>query len=75
MGWACGTYGGEERLYSVLVGKREGKRPFGNVGVDGSMMLTWSLKKQFVGVELIDWTQDRNLWRAVFNAVMNHRVL
>ena len=29
MGGACGTYGGEERVYRVLVGKPEGKRPVG----------------------------------------------
>jgi len=27
MGGACSTYVGEERLYRVLVGKPEGKRP------------------------------------------------
>ena len=29
MGRACRAYGGEERLYRVLVGKPEGKRPIG----------------------------------------------
>jgi hypothetical protein len=29
MGGACSAYGGEERLYRVLVGKNEGKRPLG----------------------------------------------
>ena len=29
IGWACSTYGGEKRLYRVLVGKPEGKRPLG----------------------------------------------
>ena len=27
MGAECSTYGGEKRLYRVLVGKPEGKRP------------------------------------------------
>jgi hypothetical protein len=29
MGGACSAYEGEERLYRVLVGKPEGKRPLG----------------------------------------------
>jgi len=29
MGGACGAYGGGERVYRVLVGKPEGKRPLG----------------------------------------------
>jgi len=30
MGWACSAYvGGERRIYSVFVRKREGKRPLG----------------------------------------------
>jgi len=29
MGWACGSYGGGEEAYRVLVGKPEGKRPPG----------------------------------------------
>jgi len=29
MGGACSEYGGEERLYRVLVGTPEGKRPLG----------------------------------------------
>jgi len=29
MGGACSAYGGQERLYRVLVGKPEGKRPHG----------------------------------------------
>jgi hypothetical protein len=29
MGGACSAYGGKHRLYRVLVGKPEGKRPLG----------------------------------------------
>ena len=29
MGGSCSKYGGQERLYRVLVGKPEGKRPLG----------------------------------------------
>jgi hypothetical protein len=37
---------GERRgVYSVLVGKAEGKRPLGNRGVDGRIILRWIFKK------------------------------
>jgi len=29
MGWVCGTYGGEENKYRVLVGKPEKRNPIG----------------------------------------------
>jgi hypothetical protein len=30
VGWACSAYGGEKRVaYTFLVGRHEGKRPFG----------------------------------------------
>jgi hypothetical protein len=29
MGGACSAFGGEERVYRVLLGKPEGKRPLG----------------------------------------------
>jgi len=32
MGWAGGAYGEDKRLYRVLVGKPEGKRPLGRPG-------------------------------------------
>ena len=35
MGWACGSYGWGEGAYRFLVGKPEGKRPWGDLGVDG----------------------------------------
>ena len=67
---------GEERgLYSVLVGKPEGRRPLGrpkrrwvnNIRID----------LQEVGYEHVDWiglAQDRDRWRTLVSAVMNLRV-
>jgi hypothetical protein len=39
-------------VYRVLVGKPEGKRPLGDPGVDGRIILRWIFRKWDVGV----WT-------------------
>jgi hypothetical protein len=45
-------------------------------GVDGRMGSKWTLGRLVAGgVEWIHLAQDRHLWRAVVNAVMNLRVL
>ena len=75
MGWACGSYGGGEGAYRVLVGKPEGKRPLGRPRrrwVDNIRM-----DLQEVGCGPVDWiwlAQDRDGWRKLVNAVMNLRV-
>jgi hypothetical protein len=44
-------------------------------GVDGRIILKWIFKKWVGGGrEWIDMAQDRDSWRAVVSAVMNHRV-
>jgi len=67
---------GEERgVYRVLVGKPEGKRPLGRPRrrwVDNIRM-----DPQEVGcgyMDLIGLAQDRDRWRTLVSAVMNHRV-
>ena len=64
---------GEERgVYSVLVGKPEGKRPLGRPRrrwVDKIRM-----ELQEVGCGYMDWielAQDRDRWRTLVSAVMN----
>jgi hypothetical protein len=68
---------GEERKeYKVLVGKPEGKRPFGRprrrredgIRMDLTETGWWS-------VQWIQLAQDRGRWRAVENMVMNLWVL
>jgi len=48
---------------------------WGDPGVDGRKILRWNFRKWDVG--LWDWmelAEDRDRWRALMNAVMNHRV-
>ena len=65
---------GEEReVYRILVGKPEGKRPLGNLGVDGWIILGWISRRWDMGI-WIELAQDRDGWRTLVSAVMNLRV-
>jgi len=44
--------GEEMKVYRVLVGKPEGKRPLGDLGVDGWVILGWISRRWDVGI----WT-------------------
>jgi hypothetical protein len=67
--------GEERKVYLVLVGKPEGKRPYGRPSVGGRMELERILGRM-TRVCLVDFVaQDRGRWRALMNAVMNLRVL
>jgi hypothetical protein len=78
MRWAghVARMGEERKVYKVLVGKPEGKRPLGRPRrrwEDGIRMY-----HREIGLEGVDWiqqAQDRDRWRAVVSAVMNLRVL
>jgi hypothetical protein len=63
-------------VYRVLVRKPEGKRPLGRPRRSWEDGIKMELREiGWGGVEWIRLAQDRDLWRAVVNAVMNLRVL
>jgi hypothetical protein len=62
-------------VYRVLVGKPEGRRPLGRPRRRWEVNI--KLGVQVVGCRGMDWiglAQDRDRWRALAKAVMNHRV-
>jgi hypothetical protein len=68
--------GDERKVYKVLVGKPEGKRPLGIPRRRWEDGIRMDLRETGLGdVDLIRLSQDRDRWRAVVSAVMNLRVL
>jgi len=67
---------GERRgVYRVLVGKREGNRPFGRPRLRWEDNIKVDLQEVgCVGRDCIDLAEDREKSRAVVNGVMNLRV-
>jgi hypothetical protein len=68
--------GEERKVYKVLVGKPEGKRPLGRPRRRWEGGIRIDLRE--IGLGGVDWirlSQDRDRWRAVVSAVMNLRVL
>jgi hypothetical protein len=67
---------GEERgVYTVLVGKPEGKRPLGRPKCRWEDNIRMYFQE--VGCGGMDWiglAQDRDRWQAIVNAVMNLQV-
>jgi len=62
-------------VYRVLVGKPEGKRPFGRARRRWEDNIKMDLQE--VGCGGMDWielAQDRDKWRAFVTVVMNPRV-
>jgi len=54
MGAACGAYWARRDAYTVLVGNMREREHLGNLGVDGTMILLWMLKKWVGGMDWID---------------------
>jgi hypothetical protein len=61
-------------VYRGLVGKPEGKKPFGKPKVDGKIILKWTFRKWDGSTDWIDLAQDRDICRALVNALKNFRV-
>jgi hypothetical protein len=78
MRWAghVARIGEERKMYKVLVGKPEEKRPLGRPRRRWKDGIRMYLRE--TGLEGVDWirlAQDRDRWRAVVSAVMNLQVL
>jgi hypothetical protein len=68
--------GDKRKLYKVLVGNPEGKRPLGRPRRRWEDGIRIDLRE--TGLGSVDWmqlAQDRDRWRAVVSAVMNLWVL
>jgi hypothetical protein len=68
--------GEEIKVYKVLVGKPEGKRPLGRPRHRWEDGIRMDLRE--IGLGCVDWirlAQDRDRWRAVVSVVMNLWVL
>jgi hypothetical protein len=68
--------GEERKVYKVLVGKPEGKRPLGRPRRWWEDGIRKDLRE--IGLGGVDWIRlapYRDRWRAVVSAVMNLRVL
>jgi len=63
------------RVYRVLVGKTEGKRPLGRPRRRWEDNIKFDLEEIGCSVmDLIELVQDSDRWQALVNAVMNHWV-
>jgi len=67
--------GEKRRVYRVLMGKPEGKRPLGRPRSRWDDNIKMDLKEVGCGgMDWIDLAQDRDRRRALMNAVLNLRV-
>jgi hypothetical protein len=78
MRWAghVASMGEERKVYKVLVGKPEGRRPLGRPRRRWEDGVRVDLRE--IGLEGVNWirlAKDWDRWRAVVRAVMNLRVL
>jgi hypothetical protein len=68
--------GEERKVYKVLVGKPEGKKPLGRPRRRWENGIRMDLRD--IGLGGVDWirlAQDRDRWRAVVSAAINLEVL
>jgi hypothetical protein len=64
----------EGDAYRILVGRPEGKRPFGRPRPRWVDNIKTGIQEVEWDIDWIDLAQDRDSWRAVVNAAMNIRV-
>jgi hypothetical protein len=77
MRWAghVACMGEKRNVYRILVGKTEGKRPLGRPRRRWEDNIKMDLREiGRGGIDWIDLAQDRDLWWALVNTVMNLRV-
>jgi hypothetical protein len=75
MGGNVARMGEGRGVYTVLVGKPEGKRPLRRPRRRWEDNIKSYLQEVGCGgMDCIELAQDRNRWRALVNAVMNLRV-
>ena len=74
MDGTCSTIGRGE-VHTGLWWRQQRKRDhLEDAGVKGKIILRWIFNRWDGGHGLIDLAQDRAMWRALVNAVMNRRV-
>jgi hypothetical protein len=75
MGRACSTNGEERIAYRILVGNKEGKRPFRRPRRRWVKNIKMDLREiGWDGMDWIDLVQNRDQRRALVNTVMNLRL-
>jgi len=77
MRWAghVARMGDTKGVYSVMVGKPEGKRPFGRTRNRWEVNIKMVIQEVgCMGTDWVELTQYRDRWRALVNAVMDLRV-
>jgi hypothetical protein len=73
--WHVTRMGEKRKVYRLLVGKPEGKRPLGRLRRRWIDNIKMDLLE--IGLSIVDWiglAQDRYRWRALVSLVMNLRV-